>query len=156
MKRIIILVTICIVLFSVSAFAASSIVAIKPLYESSDKQQIVIALACTAHTDGTFDSKTIDSTDVGMSYWEKGYYMYEVWAINPASTYPTAAAAVTAVDADGTQLIQTGELALSTSASGVAEASLGKYRAVTSKITLSIGDTGSAANTFTLLIKLAR
>ncbi len=125
--------------------------------------QMIIKVACTAHTDGTFDATQITGTHISKNtlglkaeYWQLGFYLYEVWAVNPASGHPTVAAAVTIADETGAPLLTTGELALSTSASGVVEASFGKFRSVNSKMTVSVGDTGSAANTFDLYIKLVR
>lgn len=125
--------------------------------------QMIIKVACTAHTDGTFDSTQITGTHISKStlglraeYWQLGYYLYEVWAVNPASGHPTVAGAVTITDETGAPLLASGELALSTSASGIAEAALGKFRAVNSKMTITVGDTGDAANTFDLYIKLVR
>lgn len=144
------------VLFAVNAFAASSITVVPPTFESSNKTQLVITLACVAHTDGTFTSTQLTTENVRSNYWQNGYYLYEAWAINPASDYATTAAAVTITDESGAYIIKSGELTLSTDASAIVEASLEKYRTVNSKLTVAVGDTGSAANTFTLYLKFAR
>lgn len=134
---------------------------------------LVLKVACVAHTDGTFTSEAISGADTGSvydssgafhgniygfsaDYWNMGFYLYEVWAVNPSSGHPTVAAAVTIADDTGAPLLASGELALSTSASGIVEASLGKFRAVNSKMTISVGDTGTAANATTIYIKLVR
>jgi hypothetical protein len=155
------------VLMSTAALAASSITA--TVYSvSQDKNVLVIKLACIAHTDGDFTDtyptgKEIthaelfpSGSELGELYYHMGYYLYEVWAVNPATGYPTVAAAVTITDATGAALLASGELALSTSASGITEASLGKFRSVTSQMTATVGDTGTAANTPAIYIKLVR
>lgn len=144
------------------SMAASSIT--PTLYSiSKDQSQLVIKLACVADTDGTFTSQQITNAALFPSgsvlpvgYQLMGYYVYEVWAVNPGSSYATVAAAVTMVDEAGNQLIKSGELALSTSASAVVEASLAKFRALNSLPTISIADTGTAANTVDIYIKLVR
>lgn len=148
-----------------TANAASTITATQQSL-SVDQRSLVIKLACTAHTDGTFTSVALtgENLSVGLSdprgrprqYWQMGFYLYEVYAVNPAATYPTTAAVVTLADDLGTYVMQSGEMALSTSASGVAYAVLAKYRAVKTPMTISIADTGAAANTLTIYIVLAR
>jgi hypothetical protein len=121
-----------------------------------DGNQLVIKLDCIAHTDGTFTSYEIPETNPAVPYQAQGYYLYEVWSVNDATTYPTIAAAVTLTSAQGMQVLKTGEMSLSTLASGISEASLAKFRSVNSKLTIAIGDTGTAANILTIYIKLAR
>ena len=123
---------------------------------SKEHSPLVIKVACVAHTDGTFDAKQITAAEVKFNYWQYGLYLYEVWAINPASVYPTTAGAVTIADEVGSAILKTGELALDTSASTKTEGSLEKTRLVTSKLTITIGDTGNAANTFDLYLKFVR
>lgn len=171
MKSKVLSLVLALLLLPAFAFAASTI-APSLHYRSADGQQMIIKLDCTAHTDGTFTSTQITGAHLGTTYdisgafrsniyglkadyWKLGYYVYEAWAVNPASTYPTAAAAVTVTDEDGVVVIKSGELALSTSASGVAEADLEKFRGVNKKLTVAIGDTGSAANQVTIYLKLA-
>jgi hypothetical protein len=149
-------------LFSVAGFAASEIT---PTVDSIsiDQSRLVIKLACTAHTDGTFDSKQILNSDLfgagsysPVEYQNMGYYLYEAWAINPGSAYPTVAAAVTITDANAIELLKAGEMALSTSASGKVEATFAKFRSVDKAMTIAIGDTGTAANGVTIYLKLVR
>jgi hypothetical protein len=124
---------------------ASSIVV---TIQRKTSKKLCLKLACTAHTDGTFDSKQILASETGnVDYWAQGYILYEAWSVNPHTGYPTVAAAVTLVDEQNCGIIQSGELTLSTSADGVVEAGLGKFRTVRSKLTIAIGDTGTAANT---------
>jgi hypothetical protein len=167
MKKITAIALGLILALSVSAQAASSIVA--TLHSiSKDQSVMVIKLACTAHTDGAFtdtypSGKQITQAELFPSgstlpvpFQLMGYYLYEAWAINPVSGYATLAAPVTMTDEGGAQLIKSGEFALSTSASGVSEATLGKFRALTSLPTVVVGDTGTAANTANIYLKFAR
>ena len=137
-----------------NAFAAITVT--KPTFESSTKNQMVITLACVAAADGTFTATELTESMVGAKYWAVGYYLYEVIAVNPSSGHATTAAAVTIADEDGTSILKTGELALSTSASTVTEATIAKYRGINKKLTVTIGDTGNAANTVTLILKLGK
>lgn len=122
---------------------------------------LAIKLLCTAHTDGTFDTKQITETEAGEEYWAKGFYLLDVWAVNDATTYP-GSGTVTITDESGRQLIGAGPndvLTLSTSGSGIgylAAARTPAQRAVTSKLSVAVADTGSAANKFTLYIVLGR
>jgi len=153
MKRICLVFAILILMVG-NAFAAITVM--QPTFESSTKNQMVITLYCLAASDGTFTATEITEAMVGAKYWAVGYYLYEVIAINPASTYPTTAAVVTIADEDGVSILKTGELALSTSASGIVEATIGKYRGINKKLTVTIGDTGNAANIVTLVLKLGK
>lgn len=130
---------------------------------SVDQSRMVIKLACTAHTDGTFTSKQIVHSDLigtggffPTEYQTMGYYLYEAWAVNPAATYPTLPAAVTITDENGIELIKSGEFSLPIAASGKTEAVMAKYRSVDKKMTVAIADTGTAANGVTIYLKLAR
>jgi hypothetical protein len=153
MKRIF-LVFATLILMVGNSFALITVT--KPTFESSTKNQMVITLACVAAADGTFTALQLTESNVGAKYWAVGYYLYEVIAINPASDYATDAAAVTIADEDGVPILKSGELALSTSASGVSEATIAKYRGINKKVTVTIGDSGSAANTVTLILKLGK
>ena len=153
MKRIFLVFAILVLMVG-NSFALITVT--KPTFESSTKNQMVITLAAVAAVDGTFTDLQLTETNVGAKYWAVGYYLYEVIAVNPASGHATDAAAVTIADEDGVAILKAGELALSTTASGVAEATIAKYRGINKKITVSIGDSGSAANTVTLIIKLGK
>jgi hypothetical protein len=144
------------VLVATTTLAASSI-AVTGYSTQGNGSQLVIKLLCTAAADGTFTPYEIpDAISPGMPYWTQGYYLYEAWAVNPAAVFPTVAANVVITTEAGEPVLKSGELALSTDASGVAEAVMAKYRAINSKMTLAPGDTGAAANIFTLYLKLAR
>jgi hypothetical protein len=161
MKRIFLVVAILILMVG-NAFAASSIVLVPPVYESQDKNQMVITLLCTAHTDGTFDSKILTNTVVGFDYYNKGYYIIDAFAVNSATDDHTNAAVVTITDATGHQLIgaTAGDtLSLSQTASAIAYLSIDRgrgQRAVTSYLTVAIADTGSTATVQTLYIVLGK
>lgn len=161
MKLLKTLVVVFILLVSVNVFAASSIVLAPPVYESQDKGQVVIALTCTAHTDGTFDNKALTEAIVGLPYFIRGYYIGHVWAVNSATDDHTSGA-VTITDATTQQLVgaTAGDtLTLSTAASGVAYLSSARsasQRPVTSQLTIAVSDTGSTAVVFTLYILLVR
>jgi hypothetical protein len=137
---------------------ASAMVVTKTYDPSQEHSPLVLKLACTAHTDGTFDAKRITAAEVGFNYWQYGLYLYEAWTINPASVYPTVAGVVSIVDEAGSPILVSdpAELTLSTSASVVVEAAPAKSRLVNSELTVSVGDTGNAANTFDLYLKFVR
>lgn len=158
--------------FAWAAFAASLMT---PTYysQSLDGTTLIIKVACTAHTDGTFTDTQITGAHLGSTYdaqgvfdkntngmraeyWQIGYYLDEVWAVNPASGYPTLAATVSLKDALGLTIMPAANLSLSTASNGIAEAALTKNRAVSEKLTLAIGDTGTVANTVTIYIKLRK
>jgi hypothetical protein len=161
MKRIFLVFAI-LVLLAGNAFAASSIVLSPPVYESNDNNMVVIPLLCTAHTDGTFDSKALTSTVVGFDYYNRGYYLLDAWAKNSGTDDHTNAAVVTITDATGRQIIgatQGDTLALSQAASGIAYAAMTKgstQRPVTSVLTIAIADTGSTATVQTIYIVLGK
>jgi hypothetical protein len=125
-------------------------------------KSLMLVLLCTAHTDGTFTSTVIDNTDMlpardRYEYWQAGYYLLNAWTVNDASTYPSSGA-VTITDSSGQQIIGTSAtdtLTLSTSASGVGYFSVTRgagQRAITNQLTISVSDTGSAANIFYLYL----
>lgn len=158
MKRIALFIVIASLLAG-QAFAASSMVASR--LDGSTDDVLLIKVAGVAHTDGTFTSKQITASEIGFDYWKRGFFLVDAWAVNPASTYPTAGA-VTITDETGRQIVGTSAtdtLTLSTSASGVGylviERASGQ-RAVTSKLTIAISDTGSAANTLDLYLLMRR
>jgi hypothetical protein len=172
MKRIALVFITMILLVSVNAFAASSIVAATGTrggvyFEAPDGTMVVLKLTCTAHTDGTFDNKLLDSsvitalTKFGSYYYQSGYYLAHAWVVND-STDNHASGAVTVTDATTQQLIGTSAgdtLTLSTSASGIAYLSSARsaaQRAVTSELTVAISDTGAAATVQTLYLLLVR
>ena len=80
-------------LIAAAGMAQAASVITPSLYSiSKDQSQMVIKLACTAHTDGTFTSQQIthaalfaSGSVLPVQYQHMGYYLYEVWAINPAS-----------------------------------------------------------------------
>ena len=166
MKRFL-LAVLALFLLAGQALAASSMtVTVDSI--SQDGSQMVVKIAATAHTDGTFDNRTIATTDIVKStlglraeYYQLGYSLKNAYAVNPASTYPTSGA-VTITDSNGNVLVGTAAgdtLTLSTSASGVALLSIERgsgQRAVTKPLTIAVSDTGSAANTFTLYLVLGK
>lgn len=161
---------IAVMLLTLAAWAQAASVVTPSVYSASRSGSVlVLKLACTAHTDGTFDSRAITIDDINPHtyamdgpFWHMGYRISNAWAVNPASGYPTVAAVVTVTDATGQQLIgaTVGDtLTLSTSASGVAYLLIdrsGSQRLVTSALTVAIGDTGTAANTVDIYLVLER
>lgn len=127
----------------------------------------IIKVAAVAHTDGTFDSKTIDeavaSAGLPKAYYHMGYSLIDAWAVNPAATHPTAGA-VTITDSTARPLLgnsgsYTDTLTLSTSASGVSGLAVERpsgQRTIISPLTIAVSDTGAAANTFTLYIVMGK
>jgi hypothetical protein len=135
---------------------ASSMTVTKINDPNQDHSPLVVKLACTAHTDGTFTSKQLIAAEVGgFNYWQYGLYIYEAWTINDHTTYP-GQGEVTITDEQGIQILKTTELVLSTSADGIVEAAIGKTRLISSKITIAVSDTGNAANKFDLYLKFVR
>lgn len=172
MKRIACIATI-LLLFAVNSFAASSIVAATGTrggiyFESPDSNMVVLALTCTAHTDGTFTTTTLSNSVItqkvkfAANYYDAGYYLLDVWAVNSATDDHTNAAVVTITEASTRELIgatATDTLALSQAASGVAYAAITRnaiQRAVTGVLSVAIADTGSTATVQTLYILLVR
>lgn len=159
MKRLIL--SIAMILFlATSSLAASSIVFSTYRLGSNDSL-IVVKAACTAHTDGTFDSKQL-TTELNLNYWQYGYFLINAYAVNDATTFP-ASGAVTITDETGRQLVGSSSydgvtLTLSTSASGVAFAAIEQVLKmdVTSKLTVAVTDTGAAANVFNLYLVMRR
>ena len=170
MKRILII--LAILFFSFNAWAASSIVAATGTrggisFESPDGKILVLKLTCTAHTDGNFDNKTLDSsvitalTKFAAYYYDSGYYLADVYAINSATDDHTSGA-VTITDASTRQLVGTtagDTLTLSTAASGIAHLSASRgvaQRSVSSPLVIAVSDTGSTAVVFTLYLVLVK
>lgn len=148
-------------IISVTCFAASSIVP-GDLTGGKGNGVFIINLVCTAHTDGTFTSEVISSSDAGHEYWREGYFLVNAFAVNDATTYP-GSGAVTITDETGRQLVGSSSydavtLTLSTSASGVAFATIEQVLKmdVTSKLTVAVSDTGNAANIFDLYLVMRR
>ena len=160
------LILLVLALISGQSFAASSMVASRQAGSTDDV--LVIKVACIAHTDGTFDDKQITAAEIGFDYWLRGYKIDHASAVNPTTGYATTAATVTVADETGQQLIGSvagDTLTLSTAAynaatgAGVAYLVIdrgGGQRPVTSKLTVKISDTGSAANTLSLYLWLRR
>lgn len=134
---------------------ASSMVVTKVSDPSADHSPLVLKVACTAHIDGTFTAKQITAAEAGFNYWMYGLYLYEAWTVNDHTTFP-ASGEVTITDEQGTQILKTTELVLSTSADGIVEGTPGKTRLINSKITIAVSDTGDAANIFDLYLKFVR
>lgn len=159
MKKILSIV-LALVLFAVPAFAASSMTPNLKYYQSKTTDQRVISVVCTAHTDGTFTDYNLADTN-WTPYFEEGYYIGHMWAVNSATDDHTSGA-VTITDATTQQLIGStagDTLTLSTAASGVAYLSASRgatQRPVTSQLTIAVSDTGSTAVVFTLYILLVR
>jgi hypothetical protein len=170
MKRILII--LAILTFSFNAWAASSIVAATGtrggvIFEAPDGSRVVLKLTCTAHTDGTFDNKTLDSsvitakTKFGTYYYDTGYYIGDVYAVNSATDDHTSGA-VTITDETTRQLMGSSAgdtLTLSTTASGVGYLSVTRgatQRSVNSPLVIAVSDTGSTAVVFTLYIELVK
>jgi hypothetical protein len=147
-----------ILVFTSIAFAADTM----SFSANGDGNLVLITAVCTAAADGTFTSRTIESTDVGFSYWTAGYRLLDVWAKNSATDDHTNAAVVTITDATGRQLVgaTAGDtLSLSQTASGIAYLSIDRgsgQRAVTSKLTVAIADTGSTSTVQTLYLVLGK
>ena len=162
MKRFLIAsIVIVALLFSGAAFAASSMV-VYPYAYGNNGSQLVIKLVCTAHTDGTFDAKTITAAEVGYDYHKSGYYLLDAVAVNSATDDHTNAAVVTITDGTTRQIMgaTVGDtLTLSQTASAVAYASMSRgasQRAVYSPLVVAIADTGSTATVQTLYLILGR
>ena len=162
MKRLLISAILCVaLLFAGNAMAASSM-AVKAYAIGNQGSMLVIQLTCTAHTDGTFDAKTVTAAEVGYDYHKSGYYFLDASAINSATDDHTNAAVVTITDGTTRQIIgaTVGDtLTLSQTASAVAYASMARgasQRAVYSPLVVSIADTGSTATVQTLYLILGR
>jgi hypothetical protein len=133
------------------------------MYGQNDKgNRLVIKLVCTAEADGTFADTQITAAHIGWNYWQAGYFLLDAWAVNSATNDHTNAAVVTITDETTHQIIgaTAGDtLTLSQSASGVAYASMSRsagQRAVTSKLTIGIADTGSTSTVQTIYLVLGR
>ena len=165
MKRFALILLVLALTSGQAAFAASSMIASRESSGSTD-DVLLVKVTCIAHTDGTFtdtypNGKQITTAEIGFDYWKRGFFLMDAWAVNPASTYPTAGA-VTITDETGRQIVGTNAtdtLTLSTAASGVGYLTIERasgQRAVTSKLTVAISDTGSAANTLNLYLLMRR
>lgn len=161
MKRFIIVAAILIGMFFASnVMAASSMVA--KSYGQPGKNMLVIAIVCTAHTDGTFTSEEITSAEVGQEYWKGGFYLAHAWAVNSATDDHTNAAVVTVTDSTGQQVVgaTVGDtLTLSQTASATAYLSASRsaaQRPVVAPLTVAIADTGSTATVQTIYLLLVR
>ena len=156
MKRLIGVLFIVLV-FTANAFAQDTM----PFTGRGDGNVVLVTAVCTAAADGTFTSRTI-TTELGFAYENSGYYLLDAWAKNSATDDHTNAAVVTITDATGRQLIgaTVGDtLTLSQTASAIAYASMSRgasQRAVTSRLTIAIADTGSTATVQTLYLVLGR
>jgi hypothetical protein len=166
MKRIISIFTVVLVMALYgNAMAASSIV-YTPIGQSDKGGFLLIKAVCTAHTDGEFTNTTatqqISSAHVGFEYWKVGYVLAHAWAINSATDDHTNAAIVTITDETGQVIVGAAvgdTLTLSQSASGIAYMVIDRpssQRAVTSKLTVSIDDTGSTATVQTIYLLLRK
>lgn len=135
--------------------------------------RIVVAVALTSETDGTFTSYQITNADIparrlgirqAVEYWDAGYYLLDAWITNGASSYPDTAGAITVTIESGKQLVGTSSgdtLSASTSASGVGQLSAARsagQRGVTGRLTVASGDTqsGTATTVNTLYLELGR
>lgn len=156
-----------IILAAATGAQAASSMTVTHHHTSLGQSVHVIKVACVAHTDGTFDSKTISeaiaSAGLPKPYYQMAYRISNITAINPASGYPTVAATVTVTDSvTRKQLVGStagDTLTLSTSASGQAQLVIdrgGGQRLVTNPLTVAISDTGTAANMFDLYIEFAQ
>lgn len=160
MKKIVFI--LIILLFAGNVFAASSMVASRDK-DTTNSSVVVIKVVATAHTDGTFDSKQITAAEFGGSeYWRQGYRLIDAFAVNSVTDDHTNAAVVTITDETGRQLVGTtagDTLSLSQTASGIAYLSIDRgsgQRAVTSKLTIAIADTGSTATVQTLYLVFSK
>jgi hypothetical protein len=141
---------------------SSATVTARRSFHSDNHKTLFISVACTANADGTFDAVELSSALVGFEYWLESYRLANAWAKNPASNYPTAAAVVTITDSNYQELVGAiagDTLTLSTAASGLAQLSVDRssgQRIATGPLTLSIADTGAAANSVTINIVLER
>ena len=160
MKRIIIGICLMLFVFASSAFALSVMTF---SIAGGSSTQMLIAVNCTSHTDGTFTAST--KLDLGSNqYWNKDFSIAHAYVVNNATGQPDTAATVTIADEKGQQLIGStvgDTLTVSTSASGVGYLSIdrgSKQRSVTSPLYITIGDTqsGTATSTFTLYILLSK
>jgi hypothetical protein len=137
-----------IILFSTTAFAASSVVETASAQDNGD---VLVKLVCTAHTDGTFSDYILTTGSI------KGKRIVHAWAVNHNATYP-ASGAVSISDTTGQQLVGTtagDSLTLSTAANGYAPLSIGrvsKQRSVVSRLVLSVSTTTTNSAQFTLYI----
>ena len=159
-----------------SAFGASSIVPSIYLASPGPNGQgwgnvLLIKMVCTAHTDGTFDSREITTADIpsknfgnlpNVPYYQAGYYLAHAWAVNSATDDHTNAAVVTITDSTGQQVVgaTVGDtLTLSQTASATAYLSASRVaaqRPVVAPITAAIADTGSTATVQTIFLLLVR
>jgi len=156
------LITICLVLLlAYNSFAASSMVVGTVLKHptSDNPSRIVIPVSLTAHTDGTFDPKTITNTEVGMSYGTQGYYLIHAWIKNAATPY-AAGGAMVITDSTAQQIVSTAStdtLAFPTGASGIVNlVSTRNYtqRPILGTLTLSPTTTTTTGSKATLYLVL--
>jgi hypothetical protein len=141
--------------------ASSMVVGTIGQYPADKPTTIVIPVVCTAHTDGTFETKQITKAEVGLNYTKQGFCLAHMIAVNDATTYP-GSGAVTITDSIGQTHIGSAvsdAFTLSTAASGVAHLSATRIplmRQIVGLLSIAITDTGSAANILTLYIVLAK
>jgi hypothetical protein len=168
MKKMLVLIVLALVLSAPAAYAASSIV--PSLYSiSKDGTLLVVKLVCTAHTDGAFDPKQITNAEIiptgsylPVEYQNMGYVLAHAWSVNSATDDHTNAAVVTVTDETGQVIVGAAvgdTLTLSQAASGITYLVVvrgSSQRAVTSKLTVAIADTGSTATVQTLYLLLRR
>ena len=160
MKRIIsILAVVLVMAFSFNAWA----LIVPTSAGQSDKGGfLLIKAVCTAEADGTFANTQITAAHVGFDYWKSGYVLAHAWVVNSATNDHTNAAVVTITD-ETTQVIvgaAVGDtLTLSQAASGIAYLVIDRpssQRAITSKLTIAIADTGGSATVQTMYILLRK
>jgi hypothetical protein len=122
MKRILVVIMLVLIV-AFQVFAASSMVVGTVLKHptADNPSRIVIPVSLTAHTDGTFDAKTITNAEVGMSYGTQGYYLIHAWIKNAATPY-AAGGAMVITDSLSQQIVSTAStdtLAFPTAGSGI-------------------------------------
>jgi hypothetical protein len=163
MKKILLALLLISLVFSSQVLAADSLMTPQAWYGNPVKDNmIVIKVTLLAASDGTFTPYQIVDTISTEKYWQGKYKIVHAWVVNSATDDHTNAATVTITDETTQQLIgaTAGDtLTLSTAASGVAYLLIDRgsgQRAVTSKLTITIGDTGSTATLQTLYLVLAR
>lgn len=141
---------------------AAGTVTVTTYQMSKDGNVFTIKLACVGDgSDGSVPATEITHDDLNTSatifrttkeYYRQGFYLYEVWA-NGGSPLPDAAD-ISIADATGAVLYsETGIIPASTTPS---EGTVGKPRAVTSALTVTVSNQDTASAVFNIYLRLVR
>ena len=160
MKRFIYFIAISLMLLIASnAMAAGSSLTPSLYARSHDGLVMVFKLACVGDdSTGAVPATQITAALLNWSnygfrkdYWQLGYYLYEVWVVVGGTAPDLADIAITDSLA-ATLYTEANVIPIS----GTNEGAVDKYRTVTSPITVTVSNQGTADATFDIYIKLSK